>query len=162
MILFLDTEYTNPEDRCLISLAMVSEDGKREFYLETTDFPLGKCNSFVVSNVLPHLGKHPAHLASCEEINKPIAEWFNTLPRSINIACDSFLDKEFLLQGLGDIPLKNLNGWLDLRPMIDTGVYHATVKKFHTEQRPWHHALYDAQAHRAGWMAWMNENNQRS
>ncbi|VEB42735.1 Uncharacterised protein [Chromobacterium violaceum] len=39
MLIFLDTEYTNMADRDLISLAMVSEDGKQEIYIEIEDFP---------------------------------------------------------------------------------------------------------------------------
>jgi hypothetical protein len=47
MLIFLDTEYTDRSNIDLISLGLVSEDGKHEFYCERTDFEAGWCNAFV-------------------------------------------------------------------------------------------------------------------
>lgn len=55
MLVFLDTEYTDPLQIDLISIGMVSEDGKRVFYSERSDFDDGLCNGFVRTAVLPHL-----------------------------------------------------------------------------------------------------------
>ncbi len=50
MLLFLDTEYTGfgqPHPK-LISLALVAEDGRREFYIELTDtWQVEDCTEFV-------------------------------------------------------------------------------------------------------------------
>ena len=47
----------------------------------------------------------------------------------------------------------------DLRPLIDTSVYDRAVAHYHTHpDHPWHHALHDATAHRAGLLAWMDLN----
>lgn len=57
MLIFLDTEYTDPQNIDLISLGLVSEDGKHELYCERTDYKKDLCNGFVQTAVLPHLGK---------------------------------------------------------------------------------------------------------
>ena len=58
MLLFLDTEYTGlgQPDPGLISLALVAEDGRQEFYVELTDtWQRADCNGFVRREVLPRL-----------------------------------------------------------------------------------------------------------
>lgn len=47
MLIFLDTEYTDPIQIDLISIGMVSEDGRAEFYAERNDYRTEDCNSFV-------------------------------------------------------------------------------------------------------------------
>ena len=47
MIVFLDTEYTDPIQIDLISIGMVSEDGRAEFYAERNDYRASDCNDFV-------------------------------------------------------------------------------------------------------------------
>lgn len=48
MLVFIDCEFTDFIDCELISLAMVSEDGRHNIYLELTDFDRTKCNAFVL------------------------------------------------------------------------------------------------------------------
>ncbi|MBO7778263.1 hypothetical protein [Burkholderia pseudomallei] len=62
MLLFLDTEYTGLGHRYgqhgpkLISLALVAEDGSREFYVELADTWIPEeCTPFVLREVLPLL-----------------------------------------------------------------------------------------------------------
>ena len=58
MLLFLDTEYTGYGQAAsqLISLTLVAEDGKREFYVEIADtWRVHDCTEFVKREVLPLL-----------------------------------------------------------------------------------------------------------
>ena len=47
----------------------------------------------------------------------------------------------------------NVLGWLDLRPLADSPVFNAAMTRYHEAGKPWHHALHDACASRAGWLA---------
>ena len=113
------------------------------------------CNRFVHNNVLPHLGSAGM---SRECLARALREWFDTLPRQVYFACDSFIDVQLVLSLLGERPANLMTSWLDLRPLIDTSVYHNAVEAFHTPDRPWHHALHDAAAHRSAWLVWMDLN----
>ena len=48
MRLFLDTEFTSPETKQLISIGIISEDGQRSFYGELNDYDASLCNRFGV------------------------------------------------------------------------------------------------------------------
>ncbi|OQS37145.1 hypothetical protein B0T40_09495 [Chromobacterium haemolyticum] len=157
MLLFLDTEFTDFTERELISIGMVSEDGQHELYLEIQDYNRDKCNSFVRQAVWAELGQIHGAIVKRSELTERLRRWFVTLPRSVKIACDSQHDRELLADALAGEWPKNLTGWLDLRPMIDTTVFHQAVERYHTPDRPWHHALHDAHAHRAGWLAWIDD-----
>jgi len=155
MLFFLDTEYTGYGDNELISLGLVSEDGKHILYLEVEDFDCTHCNNFVRSMVLPNL-RSPDHTQIKKKyLPEILRNWFATLPRSVVIACDSPIDRQLLDKVFESRWPENVVGWFDLRPLIDTGVFDKAVCQYHSTDRPWHHALHDAQAHRAGWMKWM-------
>nr|DAP29583.1 MAG TPA: Oligoribonuclease [Inoviridae sp.] len=161
MLIFLDTEFTNLTDRKLISIGMVSEDGQHAFYRELRDFDLDNCSSFVRANVLPLLGRF--HDATVESARLPddVRQWIDTLPRSLTIACDSDWDWEILSKSVGRPFPANISGRFDLRPLIDTTVFHKAVCRYHdSPDQPWHHALHDAHAHRFGWLAWNDARRQ--
>lgn len=162
MIVFLDTEYTDPIQIDLISIGMVSEDGRAEFYTERDDYRADDCNAFVKSAVLPLLDAPPANVVSRDELATRLLEWFATLPRRIIIGCDDRTDYELLIDALdGQVP-PNLAGIKDVRPLIDKTAFHAAACRYHQQPGcPWHHALHDARAHRAGWLAWMDANKER-
>ncbi len=160
MLIFLDTEYTCPVSRDLISLGLVSEDGQYVFYGERSDFDVSSCNAFVRSEVLPLLGSERLALA---ELRQVLREWFRKLPRRIEIACDSHIDWELLHVVFGRELPSNVVGRFDLRSLIDSTVFHQAVCRFHdVAGQPWHHSLHDARAHRAGWMAWMDSRKTRT
>lgn len=156
MLVFLDTEYTDPMNCDLVSIGMVGEDGHSELYLERSDYRADWCNSFVRSTVLPQLGASGA-VVDQEELASRLAVWFASLPRSVTVACDSLTDWQLLLDALGGVRPANLAGRYDLRGLIDSTTYHNAVEKYHETGGPWHHALHDARAHRQGWLAWMDE-----
>ncbi|BDT57227.1 hypothetical protein MasN3_07210 [Massilia varians] len=163
MLIFLDTEYTDPIQIDLISIGMVSEDGSVEFYAERSDYRTDDCNAFVKSVVLPLLDAPPANVLSRVELAIRLRTWFTALPRRVVVACDDRTDYELLIDALdGQIP-PNLAGVKDVRPLIDTTTFHAAACRYH--ERPgshWHHSLHDARAHRAGWLAWMDANKART
>lgn len=157
MLIFLDTEYTDPIQIDLISIGMVSEDGRAEFYAERNDYRADDCNSFVRSVVLPLLDAPPANVLSRDELTTKLREWFATLPNQVIIGCDDRTDYELLIDALdGQVP-NNLVGIKDVRSLNDATVFHSAACHYHERQGcPWHHALHDARAHRAGWLAWID------
>lgn len=159
MLFFLDTEYTGLR-QCspkLISLGMVSEDGRREFYVELADtWQREDCSNFVGREVLPLLQGEAIPVSMARE---RLIDWFEDAPRSLQAACDSVTDFNFLLQLLADGRPPNLKmTYYDLRPLIDTTVYHRAVTAYYKGDSREHHALVDARAYRKGWLAWMDAN----
>lgn len=157
MLLFLDTEYTGfgTSDPKLISLALVAEDGRREFYVELNDtWQLTDCTHFVRNKVLPLLGG-PQHTSM--EARTKLHAWLNDAPRSVQAACDSTTDFSFLMTLLGPLDAPNLaTSYFDLRPLIDSTAYDSTVAASYQVDPRQHHALVDARAYRLAWLAWMD------
>ncbi|MEM5330864.1 hypothetical protein VSR34_30310 [Paraburkholderia sp. JHI2823] len=157
MLLFLDTEYTGigQPDPGLISLALVAEDARREFYVELADtWQPADCTRFVKQEVLPRLDGSPRTLA---QARIELRDWLVEAPRHVQVACDSVTDFRFLLTLLGAPRPGNLAAdYFDLRPLIDTSVYDRTVAACYRTDSRMHHALVDARAYRLGWLAWMD------
>jgi hypothetical protein len=105
MLLFLDTEYTGlsqpADDRKLLSLALVTEDGRAEWYAELSGWTMADCDPWVQRHVLP-LMTGPS--MTTEDARASLRNWFATLPRSVQAACDSPIDLRFLLDLLGKRP----------------------------------------------------------
>lgn len=153
MLVFLDTEFTDFIDCELISLAVVSDDGSHQIYLEVADFDRLKCSAFVQSAIFSQLGQYPDALVSRTQIAERLRRWFATLTDSVTIACDSQHDRDLFADVLdGNMP-ENLVGWLDLRPLAENPAFHAAMMRYHQLSKPYHHALHDANANRAGWLA---------
>ncbi|WP_233839463.1 3'-5' exoribonuclease [Paraburkholderia sp. ZP32-5] len=157
MLLFLDTEYTGlgQSRPRLISLALVAEDGLREFYAELADtWTPDDCTPFVQREVLPLLAGPRMPRA---EAGTGLRAWLSDAPRAVQVACDSETDWRFLLDLLGTPWPANLaNCYFDLRPLIDTTIYDRTVAAYYRTDAREHHALADARAYRRGWLAWMD------
>lgn len=152
MLYFLDTEYADTQ---LVSLALVSEDGRQELYAELHPLPEPvRCNHFVEHEVLPLLS---GNSVPREEAAAALFQFLSAGPRKIILACDDETDLRLLRELLPEWPVNVMSGRHDLRPLINTTVFHDAVCSFHDQnQQPWHHALYDARALRAGWLAWMD------
>ncbi|MBB5192297.1 spore maturation protein CgeB [Silvimonas terrae] len=159
MLLLMDTEFTDFVDRELISIALVSEDGHKELYLEVQDFDRAKCNGFVQSVVWAQLGRDHSAVVRKNDLREQISTWFAELPAEITVACDSQHDRDLLRQVLGGTYPANLTAWFDLRPLLETEVFERAVNEYHEAGHPQHHALHDARASRAGWLAWVKANN---
>lgn len=157
MLLFLDTEYTGlgQSQLKLISLALVAEDGRREFYAELADtWTPDDCTAFVRREVLPLLdGPRIPRAEACAGLHA----WLAHAPRAVKVACDSETDWHFLLELLGTPrPANVADHYYDLRPLVDTTIYDRAVAAYYQTDAREHHALSDARAYRAGWLAWMD------
>lgn len=157
MLLFLDTEFTGLSHpayaRKLRSLALVSEDGKAEWYADLDGWKLVDCDAWVQRHVVP-LMTDPS--LSRDTARASLQDWFAARPRSVQAACDSEIDWRFLLGLLGEHPSNLAVRRHDLAPFIDTSIYKNTLTAYFAKGHPEHHALHDARAYRLGWLAWMN------
>lgn len=152
MLVFLDTEFTDLLDCDLISIGMVSLDGKHSLYLERSDYRADWCSPFVQSAVLPQLG-HAGAAVTRAELADRLTAFFANLPTTVIVACDHGTDYELLLDALdGDRPA-NLLGGYNLRSVMDIAGFNHAAALYHEQSGGWHHALHDAQAHRHGWLA---------
>jgi hypothetical protein len=157
MLIFLDTEYTGlshpAPERKLLSLALVTEDGRTEWYAELDGWELTDCDPWVQRHVLP-LMTGPRLTRDAARIS--LQAWFAARPRHVQAACDSDIDWRFLLQLLGERPVNLTAQRHDLAGLIDTASYNDTVSAYFAKGHPEHHALHDARAYRLGWLAWMD------
>ena len=156
MLLFLDTEFTDLVGaRELLSLALVSEDSEHEFYAERTDITRAQCSEFVREVVLPEFGRVPGAAGTFDELRSRLGLFLHNLPGRVYVGCDHEPDFELLRAAIG-LPWPvhvtaqrwKLEDW-QLEP-------HWAVAEadFYGPGRPRHHALEDARALRAGYLAW--------
>jgi hypothetical protein len=158
MLVFLDTEFTNFMRPALISLALVSEDG-REFYAERNDYPSAACSSFVRSTVLPLLGRVGGAICDRSTLTRRLRAWFEALPETAMIVCDFDEDAALLTTALSGFEHRDSPDKfgeilvLDGSVISDAAFMGAQSLAFSQEWPP-HHALADARALRAGYRAW--------
>jgi hypothetical protein len=158
MLVFLDTEFTNFVHADLISLALVSEDG-REFYAERTDYHRDACSAFVRENVVPILGRVPGAACSHAELTLRLRDWFDALPEPATIIYDFEGDWLLLVKAvLGrqqTMPSDNFGQPLRLEnASITHPIFERAQNRIYTQDWPPHHALADARALMAGYCAW--------
>lgn len=146
MRLFLDTEFTDFIDCELISVGIVSEDG-REFYAERNDFNRSKCSDFVMDAVLPLLGKEPAIIGTEEEIGLQLRAWLKQFDQ-IEVCVDYSVDFELFSYLVRDpctleVPqsCRGRNIWNEISA-VDIERY------WEVSGRNAHHALHDARANK--------------
>lgn len=81
MICFIDTEFTDFTNMDLISVGIVSEDGKHEFYRENTSHIASWRTPFVNQVVMPLLEGGSCAM-SYQWIARDLIEWIDALPDS--------------------------------------------------------------------------------
>ena len=164
LLVFIDTEFTSLSDPRLIAIGAVTEEGST-FYGIVNDFPRAACTRFVVENVLPALGAHPADARlGFAALARTFCTWLDdalnrhgcrTPPACLIVddECDRELVRQLLEKG----------GWIDspetcvsfyLRPLAsEEGGLDRFNQWFdsHPERRR-HNALEDAMAYR--WAIW--------
>ncbi|WP_420997906.1 hypothetical protein ACKI2N_032190 [Cupriavidus sp. 30B13] len=139
---FIDTEFTDFKDSQLISVAIVSEDG-REFYGERSDFELSACSEFVRATVLPQLGGFPGRSMPASQLAAELRAWLLAAPlRPKPVLCyDSHYDYALVTHLLGG-PLPR--GWKHENVFLRINAEHfAQYIAVHGGK---HHALHDARA----------------
>ncbi|NPT54589.1 3'-5' exonuclease family protein [Paraburkholderia elongata] len=133
MRVFIDTEFTNLQDRELISVALVAENGD-EFYGESSDFDHSRCSEFVRETVLPQLGSPAGRAMPLAQLQKEVMDWLKRVSvRTRPILCyDNDVDLRLLESLIGSFP----KGWQQ----------EAGLDAFFAEHGHRHHALWDARA----------------
>lgn len=149
MRLFLDTEFTDLLNCELLSVGIVSEDG-REFYAERNDVDLALCSDFARVAVLPLLGKDPSVRGSEAEIASRLNVWLAQFRPmgTILVSVDHPTDWELFCYLVRDAETLAMPAWIrgqSIRGAIDP----RQVEAYWQEHgRRAHHALYDARANR--------------
>jgi len=163
MLVFLDTEFTDFVQIDLISIGLVTEDG-REFYAERNDYHREDCSSFVVAEVLPLLNRVPGAKCSSAHLSFRLREWFASLEKSVTVAFDYTSDWELLADALQGERLTDLPANLSEKLFIDHEVlsdakFREAYENSFEPNWPRHHALADARALRNGYMSWVLNSN---
>lgn len=154
MIVFFDTEFTDlVVDPQLISIGLISEDGK-EFYAELSDtYRLADVGDFAREAVLPQLEGGVVRLTMAE-LNMRLEEWVRNFGEPVRLATDSLSWDWPWIQ----VIFEDQTTWpanLDGKPLIlaqETEFNLAVERAFAGGLRR-HHALDDAKANRLGWIA---------
>lgn len=145
---FIDTEFTDFTDSRLISIAIVSEDG-REFYGECSDFEEPRCNDFVRAVVLPQLGQFPGRSMPFAELRDELLAWLLAVqlkPKPV-LCYDSDCDYGLLVHLLGG-PLPR--GWRHENVFLKIDA--ERLARYVATHGGEHHALYDARANAFAFM----------
>lgn len=154
MLLFFDTEFTELGiDPKLISIGVVSEDG-REFYAELSDtWKEMDASDFVLDAVVPFLegGKSTMTL---HELTFRLGNWIESFEVSVTLATDSlswdwpWIPEVFAISSTWPVNLAKRPELLKLDEEFEL----ATEAAFASGLRR-HHALDDAKANRLAWLA---------
>lgn len=157
MLVFLDTEFTGLGQRWprLISIGLVSDDGRHSFYAELApEGYMDKCTPWVRVNVLPFLDGSDCILQP-GELRQRLAEWLGSLGpvRIVNDApdYDFALLKSVLVPWPANVdpnPVRFDTRTLGDRLQETLEIYRGS---YFTPTKPEHHALHDAQALRRTW-----------
>lgn len=151
MKLFLDTEFTDYIECELISIGIVSEDG-REFYAERNDVDLSRCSPFVKEAVLPLLGREPAIVGTKVQLSDALKAWLAQFD-DVEVCVDYSTDFElfsYLVRDLDTLTIpariKGLN--------INNKIAAVDIEHYWQEnRRMMHHALHGARANRFAFMS---------
>lgn len=153
MLIFFDTEFTELGiDPRLISIGLVSEDG-REFYAELSDTYQPKdCSAFVQEAVLPHL-EGGEMIMTMYELTLRLGNWLEDFEQPVKLATDSISWDWPWIQELfyepGTWP-ENLDGKPEA--LVFSAAFAKGIEKAITDgSLRRHHALDDAKANRLGW-----------
>jgi len=161
ILIFFDTEFTDLGiDPRLVSIGLVSEDG-REFYAELLDTYHPKdCSAFTQEAVLPHLQGGDARM-TMDSLTLRLGNWIESFDQPVRLATDSLSWDWPWIQELFNIPgtwPENLDGKpASLYEMIDSPFFERAVEQAFESHVPClrrHHALDDAKANRLAWIAW--------
>lgn len=157
--IFLDTEFS---DLCLaprlISIGLVSEDGRQEFYAELIDtWRLEDTSAFCREVVLPLLEGAAAQRGHAQ-VSRELAAWLAAFAEPVTVLTDSLEWDWPWMQALFPTPA---NWPANLAPKPELlhfrgaagKVFTDTVEGLYAAGLRRHHALDDARANRLGWLA---------
>jgi hypothetical protein len=162
MILFIDTEWADVLANELVSLALVSDCGRFEFYAEREPLPAAG-NDFVRDIVYPLLERGDRAVPDLQ-FTRSLHEFIGASqraakPKPLTVAYDHRNDLDLLgiaLDGF-DLPESPPRPWfaeLELRP-LGRDYECAVERRFSSDPRlagMRHHALVDARVNRDAWL----------
>lgn len=156
MLVFLDTEFTDFINTEVISIGLVTSDGKHEFYAERTDYDRKMCSDFVRFEIAP-LFDESGFVGTKEEIGFEIAKWISNLPyNQVIIVIDYYADWQIFGDILGDnVPSKLKRTAEYVQHMVDfaPGAFANGCEEYYEQfDKRRHHALVDAKSNRHGWL----------
>lgn len=154
-LIFFDTEFTElGVDPRLISIGLVSEDGKHSFYAELSDtYKKTDCSDFAEEFVIPLLQGSEAQM-SMDILRERLAKWLELFGRPVQLVTDSLA---WDWPWINEI-FEGVNAWpanLDRTPFIleqSVELNNAIDLAIGRGLRR-HHALDDAKANRLGYLA---------
>jgi len=157
---FFDTEFTDLGiDPRLISIGLVSEDGKHTFYAELSDtYELADVGEFARAAVLPLLEGGAARMRM-HELTLRLGNWIEDFDQPVVLATDSrswdwpWIQEIFYEPGTWP---ENLDGQpllLTMNYVCEWDKFADAVEKAFAAGLRRHHALDDAKANRLGWLA---------
>lgn len=159
MLIFFDTEFTDlVPDAKLVSIGLVSEDG-REFYAELSDtYKPRDVGDFAIDAVIPLL-EGGDYLMTKAQFRVSFGKWIKSFAQSVKLATDSLAWDWPWIQEIFDRDGSWPNN-LDGKPLLLTmnylndydGFVLACEEAFANGLRR-HHALDDAKANRLAWIA---------
>ncbi len=151
-LIFFDTEFSDLGiDPRLVSIGLVSEDG-RTFYAELSDTYLPKdCGAFTLEAVLPKL-EGGAVLTSMSELALRLGNWIEGFEQPVKLATDSLSWDWPWIPEIFETP-GTWPGNLDGKPLIleQTTEFNLAVERAFATGLRRHHALDDAKANRLAW-----------
>ena len=160
MLVFLDTEFTDFKSPDLLSLALVSEDG-REFYCERTDYSLEDCSVFVRETVLPLFGRVSGAVCTSQQLTQRLRDWFRRLPETATLIYDYSGDIDLFIMVASGCPTMDLGQPVNIGQKIQLDenticdpIFSQGLNFTFTREWPPHHALADARALMAGYRVW--------
>jgi len=147
--LFIDTEFTDLLDCELLSIGIVSEDG-REFYAERNDVDLARCGDFCRVAVLPQLGRDADMIGTEAEVSARMKAWLAQFEpvAPVLVSVDHPTDWELFGYLVRDEDTLQVPAWIkgqSIRAAIDPRDVEAY---WMANGRNAHHALHDARANR--------------
>lgn len=159
--IYFDTEFTGlVVDPCLISIGLVDESGEQTFYGELTDsWRLEDAGDFVRAAVVPLLEGGDV-LMSMEQLQTALRAWIESFEEPVQLATDSIAwdwpwVHEIFHDGTWPANLARKPLLLAFDHDQETQVlsYNTAVERCYKNGFRRHHALDDARANRAGWLA---------
>lgn len=157
MLLFLDTEFTglgqrNPD---LISIGLVSEDGRHSFYSElVSESYAARVSDWTKEHVLPLLEDGDC-VRTVEALRQDLSDWIGALG-SVRVVTDApDYDFALLRSLLNPWPanIAMLPIWFDTYALgsIHQELLEIQFNLYFSAAKPQHHALNDAKALRRAW-----------
>lgn len=155
--LFLDCEWADVLGSELVSIALVTQDGKKEFYAERASLPADP-TPWVAMVVYPLLDRGPSAMSDCD-MGQALRDFVGEIDHP-RICYDYPKDRElceWVLGGSGESIAPDSNAPeppIDWLLLTDTGPALERWWKEHPQDaRRRHHALVDAKALRAAWFS---------